>query len=142
MRGADIVAAKLRIRSASRRVESRRRWVDETRQAEPAATSADRGGGWRKPAGRPEDVRARNQSAETRRAAGPVQRAIAIREGGPLAARVEDAGNRIQLHAAPRLRWQRDAVSAPLRAASLGHTHDRSCETPPRHSRHGGSPAI
>ena len=109
---------------------------------EPAATSADGGGGWWKPAGRSEGAGPRSRSAETWRAAGPLRRAVALREGGPLAARVEDAGDRLELHAPPRLGWHRDPVGAPLRAASLGHPGDRSRSTSPGHSRPGGSAAL
>src|SRR5262245_20762894 len=90
-----------------RDVESHRRYVDETGQAEPAAPSADRCGGWWKPAGRSEGVRARNRPTETRRAAGPLQRAVVFRKGSTVATRVEDAGggearqNSSELNCAP-----------------------------------------
>src|SRR5947209_6962653 len=77
--------------SASVTVKSRRRKVDEAKQAEPAATPADGGGARWKPSGRSEGAGPRNRSSDTWRAAGPLRRAVALREGGPLAARVEDA---------------------------------------------------
>jgi len=73
------------------------------------------------------------------RAAGPLRRAVALREGGPLAPRVADAGDGLELHPPPRRVRHRDSFRAPLRAASLGHPHHRSREPSSGHPRPGGS---
>ena len=72
----------------------------------------------------------------------PLRRTVAVREGGPLAARLEDAGDRLQLHAPPGLGRHADAVGAALRAASRGHPDDRSGAASAGDSRHGGSAAL
>ena len=80
---------------------------------------------------------------ETGRAAGTVRRALAVREGGPLAQGLEDAGDGFLLHSASG-----DSVGT-ITPSSLhyerhhcGHPDDRSVSASTGHSRHGRSAAL
>ena len=96
------------------------------RTVEPPATPSN----WRR-AGRRDLRRAAagvwvGHPGEAGNPARAVRRTLAVRKSRPVAARLEDAGDRLQFHAAAGLRRHADALVTALRAAPRRDTDHRS----------------
>src|SRR2546430_8131529 len=108
-------------------LQSAARWHDERRSpvGQAAAPSDDGDARWRSSRATPTAARV-GDARQARRPARSLRRAFAVREGGPLAQRVEDAGDRLVLLAASRVGRNDHALVAALPAAPFRDSDDRT----------------